>query len=111
MSRAGNLFADIGCTEQERFDELLSQPGIRIERIVSTGQSTPEPEWLVQDWAEWVLLLSGGAGLLLEGEAETRTLAPGDWLLLPAGVRHRVEWTQGGGPTVWLAVHIGDNLP
>lgn len=111
MIRAGNLFADAEAAPRERFDELLSQPGVRIERIVSTGQSTPESEWLEQGWAEWVLLLSGGAGLQIEGETDTRVLAPGDWLLLPAGLRHRVEWTQAAPPTVWLAVHTGDKLP
>lgn len=110
MIRAGNLFADTGAAESEHFEELLSQPGVRIERIVSTGQSTPKAEWLEQDWTEWVLLLSGGAGLQFEGETGPRVLAPGDWVLLPAGLRHRVEWTQAGAPTVWLAVHTGDKL-
>jgi cupin 2 domain-containing protein len=87
----------------ERFEDLLARPGARIERIVSSGQSTPAGAWMDQAWDEWVLLVSGGAGLTLEGEAPM-TLSAGDWLLIPAHSRHRVEWTDT--PTVWLAVHL-----
>jgi cupin 2 domain-containing protein len=52
-----------------------------------------------------VALLTGSAGLVIAGEAEPRRLAPGDWLLIPAGLRHRVEWTDPDRPTVWLALH------
>ena len=57
-----------------------------------------------QAWDEWVLLVQGRAGLTLEGDAPA-LLSAGDWLLIPAHRRHRVEWTDA--PTVWLAVHIG----
>jgi cupin 2 domain-containing protein len=90
---------------EERFDLLLARPGARLERIVSTGQATPEGQWLSQDHEEWVLLLDGAAGLTLEGEAAL-TLGPGDWLLIPAGRRHRVDWTRPDEPTVWLALHL-----
>lgn len=103
----GNLLAVLpraGSTEA--FEQLLARPGLRIERIVSHGQATPDGEWYDQAWDEWVLLVSGGAGLLVEGEAAPRTLGPGDYLLLPAHCRHRVAWTDPGRATVWLAVHI-----
>jgi cupin 2 domain-containing protein len=32
-------------------------------------------------------------------------LSPGDHVIIPAHVRHRVEWTDAEHPTVWLAVH------
>ena len=92
-----------GLEAAERFEDLLTRPGVRIERIVSTGQSTPPGEWMDQAWDEWVLLVLGRAGLTLEGDAPT-TLTAGDWLLIPAHRRHRVDWT--GAPTVWLAVHL-----
>jgi len=97
-----NLPADPGC---EHFDALLEAAGFRLERIVSRGHATPAGVWLDQDHAEWVVLLKGSAGLSIEGEAETQVLAPGDYLYLPARLRHRVEWTQAEGETVWLAVH------
>ncbi len=91
----------------EEFIELLSAPGLRIERIVSTGQCTPAGEWLEQRRGEWVLLIQGHASLRLETIPEARHLRPGDHLHIPAGLRHRVEATQAEPPTIWLAVHYG----
>lgn len=102
----GNVFADLPDTSaEEAFERLAGNTDVTIERIVSNGQATPEGEWYDQDRAEWVVLLSGGAGLLFEGEAEPRVLGPGDHVTIPAHRRHRVEWTKNGEPTVWLAVH------
>ncbi len=107
-----NMFA--GLVEQlddERIDELVSDDGIRIERIVSTGQASPPGFWYRQAWAEWVIVLSGSAGLLFEEEAEPRTLGPGDYVLIPAHARHRVAWTDRERETVWLAVHYDNTAP
>ena len=90
----------------ELFETLLQRPGVRVERIVSTGQATPAGEWYDQDWDEWVLVLAGEALLRLADENEARRLAPGDAVLLPARCRHRVEWTTPDRPTVWLALHL-----
>ncbi|HTK35558.1 MAG TPA: cupin domain-containing protein [Caulobacteraceae bacterium] len=92
-----------GAEAAERFEDLLVRPGVRLERIVSTGQATPLGAWLDQAADEWVLLVAGRAGLTLEGEAPL-TLVPGDHLLIPAHRRHRVDWTDT--PTVWLALHL-----
>jgi len=102
----GNLFDPIppGVTE-EFFQVLLATGAFRLERIVSAGQATPPGEWYDQDDHEWVVLLSGGAGLRFEDEPELRVLHPGDYLLIPAHRRHRVEWTDPEAPTVWLALH------
>lgn len=106
MTDAGNLFSDIVCGDGgERFDALLSRPGLRIERIVSAGQASPPGFWYDQPAGEWVVLLAGEARLRIEGEAQARTLAPGDWIHLPPHCRHRVEWTAPGRQTIWLAVH------
>lgn len=89
----------------ERFEPLVTRPGLRIERILSTGQASPEGFWYDQAEDEFVLLLAGAARLRLEASAGPLHLAPGDWVHLPAGCRHRVEWTSTDPPTVWLAVH------
>lgn len=89
----------------EAFTELLERPGIRLERIVSRGQSTPEDAPMVQDRDEWVLLLQGAAGIRIEDSAEV-ALAPGDHLLIAAGQKHWVSWTAKDRPTVWLALHL-----
>jgi cupin 2 domain-containing protein len=101
-----NLFDDLPArTGQEIFTELLSREGVRIERIVSTGQSTPVDEPYIQDHDEWVLLLRGAAGLWIEGEGE-RDLRPGDHVLIHAHRAHRVTWTSKAEPTVWLAIRF-----
>lgn len=101
-----SLLSDLpaGPEAAERFEDLLTRPGARIERIVSSGQSTPPGQWLHQAWDEWVLLVAGRAGLTLDG-APPLTLEPGDHVLIPAHRRHRVDFTDT--PTVWLAVHFG----
>lgn len=85
---------------------MVDRPGMRIERIVSTGQATPEGEWYDQDTDEWVLLVEGAARLRIEGESEDRAVSEGGWILLPAHCRHRVTWARAEPPTVWLAVHF-----
>jgi cupin 2 domain-containing protein len=106
--KAGSLMS--GLPSQPLAEEvmvtLLERPGLRIERIVSTGQASPEGHWYDQPNDEWVLVVKGRAGLRLEGEAHDRELGEGDFVFLPAHCRHRVAWTQREPPTVWLAIHI-----
>ena len=92
----------------ERFDDLLVRPGVRVERIVSTGQASPPGFWYDQAWTEWVLLLAGSARLRLESADQAHLLRPGDHLLIPPHARHRVDWTSPDEPTVWLAIHLGE---
>ena len=100
-----NLFDDVPrMLAAEKIDVLLETPGVRLERIVSTGHVTPAGEWYDQDRDEWVVVLRGRARVRIEGEAEDRTLSVGDHLLLRAHVRHRVEWTSPEEPTIWLAL-------
>jgi len=104
-----NIFHKLPAALPEEVSEILAETSrVRIERIVSHGQATPEGEWYDQGWDEWVLVLAGSAGLLLEGEQEARVLNPGDYLMIPAHCRHRVAWTGLQGQTVWLAVHISE---
>jgi len=103
----GNLFATTGGRSgAERVETLLEQPGWKLERIVSMGQSTPPGQWLEQDRDEWVLLLSGSAELRFEQDAARLSLRPGDWVAIPGGMRHRVERTDPDAETVWLALHF-----
>lgn len=108
----GQLYADLATKRRggakpaaEQLTELLAAPNLRIERIVSTGQATPEGEWLDQAEAEWVILLRGAARLHFEGETRARLLKPGDYVAIPAHCRHRVDWTTPREATVWLALH------
>src|SRR5262249_8021094 len=102
-----NLFSALSHSgTDEKVTALLSAPNVRIDRIVSKGQSSPPGFWWDQEWAEWVVLLTGAAGLLFERETAVRELKAGDWLHIPAHTRHRIEWTHKDQPTIWLAVHF-----
>lgn len=99
-----NLYVDLQSSDAaERFDDLLCRDGVRVERIVSHGHASESGFWYDQDWDEWVLVLRGHA--TLEFESHALELTPGDHVLIPAGVRHRVQSTAPGEPTVWLAIH------
>jgi cupin 2 domain-containing protein len=109
MSLTGNLLAELPpASADEILDTLLTRGPVRIERIVSTGQSSPPNFWYDQSEHEFVVLLAGAATLRLAGEAgaddELLALRPGSYVEIPAHRRHRVEATQAEPPTVWLAV-------
>lgn len=103
----GQLYDFAVRTEEETFTDLVSEPGMRIERIVSHGQATPEDTWLEQAQAEFVVLLTGAARLVFANPARVVEMKPGDWIDIPPQCRHRVDWTDETQPTVWLAVHRG----
>ena len=103
----GDLLAALpDASGAEQFKTLLARAGVRILRIVSDGQASPPGEWLDQDDDEWVVVLAGWTGLQIDGETDIRSLGPGEYAFLPAHFRHRVEWTDPEGPTVWLAIHM-----
>jgi cupin 2 domain-containing protein len=95
----------------EALETIVETDSVRIERIVSNGQATPQGEWYDQERDEWVLVLTGSAGLLFEGTLEPQRLVAGDYALIPAGCRHRVAWTDPAVKTVWLAVHFSAANP
>lgn len=105
--KAGNLLQDIAAAgADENVTPLLETEAVRIARIVSHAHASPPGYWYDQNEAEWVMVVSGAAGLLIEGEDAVRGLGPGDYVFIPAHVRHRVEWTAADQPTVWLAIHL-----
>ncbi len=105
----GNFFSQVPIGLPEEVIEVVLQTGsFWLERIISTGQATPAGEWYDQETHEWVLLLTGGAGLLFENDPQVIIMKPGDYVHIPAHRRHRVEWTDPGQPTIWLALHYRD---
>ena len=108
MMPPGNLLRDLpDASGGEIAEILLAAPGMRIERIVSLGQSSPPGFWYDQHEAEWVLLLAGRARLRFADESEDRVLGPGDAVSITPHRKHRIEWTDPAVPTVWLAVFHG----
>jgi cupin 2 domain-containing protein len=106
--KTGNLLKSVPIDLPNEETTILAEfSGTRIERIVSTGQASPPGFWYDQAWAEWIILLSGSASLVVEGDERPHVLRLGDYVEIPPHVRHRIEWTDAKQPTVWLAMHIG----
>ena len=104
-----NLFSNLPCVlSEELLEALVENQYVRVERIVSTGQASPSGFWYDQEQHEWIILLTGEAKLLFEGDDEPMHVKPGDYLNIPAHRKHRVEWTSSSEPTVWLAVFYND---
>lgn len=102
-----NLFGDLPApAPDEHFETLFATGSTRIERIVSHRHASPPGFWYDQAEAEWVMLAQGCAELEFD-DGRRIVLAPGDWLTIPAGCRHRVAST--GPDTVWLAVHTTES--
>ncbi len=99
-----NIFSSIPDTiDDEVFDDLLKSDSIRIERILSKGQRSPDDYWYDQDENEWVVVLQGEAVIALSDGHDVR-LMPGGYLNIPAHTKHRLSWTKPDEVTVWLAV-------
>ncbi|WED22849.1 cupin domain-containing protein [Vibrio sp. JC009] len=99
-----NIFSDIPTSiPDEIFEDIVTTDSIRIERIISHGQSSPETGWYDQDESEWIIVLSG-QGIIEFENGELVTLRKGDYLNIEAHVRHRVLGTSVDEVTIWVAV-------
>jgi cupin 2 domain-containing protein len=105
-----NLFTGIPSNLAEELCTVLCRAkGLRVERIVSEGQRSPDGFWYDQKRHEWVVVLEGRAAIEFEGKAELVELERGSYLNIPAHTRHRVAWTSPTEKTVWLAVlYVGE---
>lgn len=100
-----NIFSSIPDElDNEVIESLLENESIKIERIVSKGQSSPQSGWYDQQFNEWVIVLQGEAVILFENDREVR-LKNGDYLNIPAHNKHKVSWTDPQVETIWLAIH------
>ena len=100
----GNVFELIPDRMGEEVAECLVElKNIKIERIVSTGQASPESSWYDQEQNEWVIVLAGEARIIFESGEEIALIA-GNHVNIPAHSRHRVAWTSPDTQTIWLAV-------
>jgi len=103
-----NLFCQIPAQlDQEIFESIIDRPNIKIERIISEGQTTAKAQWYDQEQSEWIILLKGSATLKFKDPENIITLNEGDYINIPPHTLHRVEWTAEDKKTIWLAVHYG----
>ena len=84
-------------------EEIIHALTIRIERIVSKGHSSPDTDWYDQDENEWVMVVEGKATLEFE-DGSKRELSTGDYINIPAHVKHKVVQTDPNQITIWLAI-------
>jgi len=92
--------------EFELFQPVISNEGILIERIISSGQNTPAGQWLEDDRNEWVVLLQGESELSFE-DGTNKILNVGDHIFIEKNKKHLVVRTSENPPCIWLAVYFG----
>ena len=98
-----NIFEQIIVDKnEEKIFEIFRNETIKIEKIVSNGQKSPENFWYEQEKSEFVLVLEGFA--ILEFEDRVVELKKGDCLNIEAMEKHRVKYTSLDEPTIWFAV-------
>jgi len=85
---------------EELTSVLYENKNIRVERIVSTGQTS---DWYNQTETEFVALLNGSAVIEFENNKSV-TMSRGDTLLILPREKHRVSFTSSEPPCVWLCV-------
>ena len=116
-----NLLSSLATSAAEVSQTLVAGRGVRLERIVSSGQASPEGFWYDQLETEWVTVLAGQARIRVAGQAgDTGTFATtltdgpavaGDTMLIssmeataqsPATPR----WLRTSLPTTFSAVRL-----
>ncbi|OGV25914.1 MAG: hypothetical protein A3J84_01210 [Ignavibacteria bacterium RIFOXYA2_FULL_37_17] len=105
IEKLNNLFENLPeKLNEEFFEELLSTKNFKLERIISEGHFSLPDFWYDQDKNEFVLLIKGKAKLSFD-DGRKFELNPGDYLIINAHQKHRVDWTDPGQRTVWLTIH------
>ncbi|WMI71164.1 cupin domain-containing protein [Aminobacterium sp. MB27-C1] len=98
-----NLFDKKNIDWSKEISEILAAgSNVRVERIVSTGQSSPKDFWYDQEEFEWVCVIQG-EGIIDWADGARRTLKVGDWVLISPHEKHRVSSTTKEPPCIWLA--------
>ncbi len=101
MNNGINIFKNITDSLECELTETAAQfNNVRIERIISSGQSS---DWYDQNEDEWVCLVQGCAEITFENNKKI-ALKAGDTLFLPAHLRHMVSYTSKEPKCIWLCV-------
>ena len=96
-------FGDTLPAGRERLTALFSSPAVRVAAIVSNEHRSPDGFWYDQHEDEWVAVIEGEATIAFADQS-MQVLEAGDWLVIPAHTRHRIEKTSER--TIWLAIHV-----
>ena len=99
-----NLLSNIPLSSKEEIFEIITQNNnIKIERIISYGQTTANDYWYNQEEDEFIVIIEGKATILYDDKS-TFNLKKGDTLYIKAHQKHKVTYTSS--PTIWLAIFI-----
>ena len=93
-------------SKEEIFQTITQNENIKIERIISYGQTTPKEYWYDQSEDEFVLVLEGEAKISYDDKSIYH-LKKGNSLYIKANQKHQVTYTSN--PTIWLAIFITKN--
>lgn len=108
MNHIVNFLDNIpNASKNEIFQTILENENVKIERIISYGQTTPKEDWYDQNEDEFVLILEGEAKIKYDDDSLYH-LTKWDSLYIKANQKHQVIYTSN--PTVWLAIFITKNL-
>ena len=80
---------------------LEKNKNIKIERIVSEGQTT---DWQSSDKNEFVILVQGNAEITYFKKSEIVKLSSGDTLLIKKNEKHKVSYTSKNPHCVWICI-------
>lgn len=98
-----DLLSDIPANLRgEHLEDLLSRPGLTLQRIISPPGFRSQHYRQSED--EWVLLLQGEATLNLDGQEID--MHPGESLLITAGTPHQVLTTSAKPLCIWITLHL-----
>ena len=103
--KISNIFENIPPNLKEELNEnILVDNNFKVERIISEAHSSPKDFWYDQPTNEFIYIVAGSAGIMFADQS-VKTLNPGDYLVIEAGKKHRVEWTDKNSKTIWLTIH------
>ncbi len=95
-----NIFNVKNIDKTKEIVEMLKEnENVRIEKIISTGQTT---EWMKQEQEEFVMLIQGEA--IIEYENKNQELRAGDTVIIKKNEKHRVAYTSENPCCIWICV-------
>lgn len=101
-----NLFESDELPFTEEITTVLCETSnMRVERILSMGQTSPEGFWYDQEELEWLTLLTGEALVEYE-DGRAVMLHAGEMLTIEPHERHRVAYTSVEPLCTWLCVFL-----
>ncbi len=95
-----NIFNVKNIDKTKEIVEILKEnENVRIEKIISTGQTT---DWMKQEQEEFVMLIQGEA--IIEYKNKKQELRAGDTVIIKKNEKHRVAYTSENSCCIWLCV-------